>query len=342
MKLARELAWAAAAILLAFLIGGILTAFFGHDPVEAYRMLLLGAFGTGFDVATTFAAALPLVFTGLSVAVAFQCGLFNIGASGQFWLGGIAAAWIGYSVQLPAFLHCLLALSGAAAAGALWALAIPGLTKAYRGANEVITTLMMTYIAVELGHFLLEKGPMQGPGFSPESPKILASAVLPKLAPGTQLSWGVWFAPLAAILVWLLLYRTTLGFTLRMTGANLSAARYAGANPALAIIAALGISGAVSGFAGGMQILGVDHRLYDSFDLGYGFTGIVVALLGRNHPFGVLPAALLFGALDNGANSMQIFAEVPANLADVIKGIIIIFIAAEGLSRYFRVPGFRD
>ncbi|MEE2717250.1 MAG: ABC transporter permease [SAR324 cluster bacterium] len=330
----RSLAWTVTAIGLGFAVGGVLVAAFGHDPWLALTMMLSGAFGSSFDFATTLASSIPLALTGLAVALAFQAGLFNIGASGQFWLGAIAATWVGYSLPLPALVHPVVALLAAMLAGALWAAVIPGLAKVHRGAHEVITTLMLTYIAVELGHFLLEKGPMMTPGFNPESPKILESAHLPTLVSGTQLSAGLLLVPLCAGVGWLLLFRTPLGFGLRMTGHNPRAARYAGVSPTAATLLALALSGAFAGLAGGILILGVEHRLHNSFDVSYGFTGIVVALLARNHPIGVIPAALLFGALDNGAQAMQIFAEIPANLTEVIKGSIIFFVAAEGLGRW--------
>ncbi len=335
MRIARTL-WPLIAIVLAFIIGGILTYAFGHDPLSAYAALVSGSFGDLYAIASTLTTTLPLALTGLGVALSFQSGLFNIGAGGQFWLGGIAAAWVGYALELPPGLHIVVALAAAAIAGALWAAVIPGLAKAYRGAHEVITTLMMTYIAVYLGHYLVEGGPMQQPGFTPQSPVIHPTAVMSTLVPGSQLSWGIFLAPALAVLVWFILKRTTLGFSLRLAGFNPKAARYAGVSSVWAVLMALGISGAISGFAGGVQILGVYHRLFDGFSPSYGYTAIVVALLARNDPFGVLLAALLFGALDAGANQMQIVAGVPFNLAGVIQGIIIFFICAEGLLRYFR------
>jgi general nucleoside transport system permease protein len=333
--------WPFIATGLAILIGGGLAAVFGLDPVAAYGAMLGGAFGSGYAIATTLTNALPLMLTGLGIALSFRSGLFNIGASGQFWLGGIAAAWIGYGLVLPSCIHLPLALAAGAAAGAGWAAIVPGLAKAYRGANEVISTLMMTYVAVYLGHYLIEGGPMQAPGYTPQSPMIAPTAVLPALIPGSQLSWGIVLAPFVALLVWFALERTSLGFALRVTGYNPRAARYAGVTPAWAILVALSLSGAIAGFAGSVQVLGVDHRLYDSFGTGAGFTGIVVALMARNNPFAVLPVAVLFGALASGGNVMQLSAGVPFHLVDVIQGLIIFFIASEGLLRFVRGPQTR-
>jgi simple sugar transport system permease protein len=177
---------------------------------------------------------------------------------------------------------------------------------------------------------------MQQPGYTPQSPPMLPTAIIGRLVPGTQLTWAILLVPVLAVVVWYVLQRTSLGFSLRLAGYNLRAARYAGVNPVTAILTALAISGGLSGFAGSIQVLGVDRRLFDGFDPSYGYTAIVVALLARNNPYGTLLAAILFGALDTGANQMQIIADVPFNLAGVIQGIIIFFIAAEGLLRYFR------
>jgi ABC-type uncharacterized transport system permease subunit len=326
--------WPLIAILLAFVVGGLLTLAFGHNPLAAYGALLSGAWGGSYAIAATLTNALPLMVIGLGVALAFQGGLFNIGASGQYWMGAIAAAWVGYSFHLPVWIHLPLALLAGVVAGALWGSVVPGLAKAYRGANEVITTLMMTYVAVYLGHYLVEGGPMQAPGYTPQSPAVLPSALIPVLIPNTQLSWAILFVPLLALVVWFFFYRTVLGFALRVSGANPKAARYAGIQPVWMILLTLALSGGIAGLAGAVQVLGVDGRLFDSFDTNAGFTAIVVALLGRNDPWGVLLAALLFGMLASGANQMQIAAGVPVNLVEVIQGVIIFFVAAEGLLDY--------
>jgi len=335
MRAARAL-WPLIAIVIAFVVGGLLTFAFGNDPLIAYRALVSGAFGDLYSIASTLTVTLPLAITGLAVAFSFRSGLFNIGAGGQYWLGGIAAAWVGYAVHLPPVIHIVVAMLAGALAGAIWAAVIPGLAKAYRGAHEVITTLMMTYIATDFGHYLVEAGPMQQPGYTPQSPPMLPTAIIGTMVPGTQLTWAILLVPVLAVAVWFVLQRTSLGFSLRLAGYNLRAARYAGVNPVAAILTALAISGGLSGIAGSIQVLGVDRRLFDGFDPSYGYTAIVVALLARNDPYGTLLAAVLFGALDTGANQMQIVANVPFNLAGVIQGIIIFFIAAEGLLRYFR------
>ncbi|MDI3298441.1 MAG: ABC transporter permease [Bacillota bacterium] len=304
----------------------------GYNPLPAYAALFVGAFGTPFNIATTLAHSVPLMLTGLGVAVAFRSGLFNIGAEGQFWVGSIATTWVGYAVGgLPPALHVALALLAGAVAGALWGALVPGLLKAYTGAHEVITTMMMTYVAIQLSHFLLEGGPMQAPGYTPVSPDIRPSAFLPLLVPRTQLSAGLFIALGAAVIAWLILERTTLGYRMRAVGFNARAAAYAGIDVAATTVLALGLSGAFAGVAGAVEVLGVNHRLYDSFTAGYGFTAIVVALLAKNDPWATLGAALLFGALSTGASYMQLSAGVPSQLVDVVQGIIIFFIAADAI-----------
>jgi len=320
-------------ILIAVFIGSIVMLATGHSPAQAYAALFAGAFGSPVNAANTLASAIPLILSGLGVAVGFKAGLFNIGAEGQYWIGSMVAVWIGYSVPgLPPVLHVTLAIVLAMLAAGLWGGVIPGLAKALVGAHEVITTMMMSYIAIFLSHYMLENGPMMEPGFTPQSPVILDSAVIPKLMERTQLSWGLVIALAAVFFVWWLLFKTTLGFRLRAVGANQRGAKYAGINVPLHLVLALFISGTLAGLAGAVQMLGVQQRLYDSFSSGYGFTAIVVALLANNNPFGVILAALFFAALANGGQSMQLASGVPAHLTDVISGIIIFLIAAKGIA----------
>lgn len=318
------------AIGIAVLIGALGMIVSGHNPLQAYGALFLGAFGTKVNFANTLANAVPLILSGLGVAITFKAGLFNIGAEGQYWVGSMAAVWIGYSIPgLPPVLHVTLAfLAGMFVAG-LWAGVIPGLAKAFVGAHEVITTMMMSYIAIYLSHYMLEGGPMMASGYTPQSPMILPSAQLGKIVDRTQLSWGIAVAILAACIVYWIIYKTTLGFRLRTVGLNPRAAQYAGISVPIHLVLALFLSGALAGLAGAVQMLGVQHRLYDSFSSGYGYTAIVVALLANNHPFGVILAAIFFAALSTGGQAMQIASGVPAHLTEMISGIIIFLVAAK-------------
>jgi ABC-type uncharacterized transport system permease subunit len=316
----------------AILIGGIIVAALGYDPVQVYGSLLSGAFVGSFNLGNTLAGAIPLILAGLGVAVAFRAGLFNIGAEGQYWMGAVAATWCGIHFHtLPGWLHTLLCLAAAMVAGALWGGVIPGLTKAYLGAHEVITTMMLSYISVLFVKYLLEGGPLQAPGTNPQSPEVDPSVQLTHILPPSQLTTGLFIALIAAVLVWWLLQHSTVGFQLRAVGFNQRASRYAGIRVPLYIVLALGLSGMLAGLAGAVQLLGVDTRLYDSFSAQYGYTAIVVALLARNHPFGVILAAIFFSALNNGGQNMQQVSGVPASLTDVLTGLIVFFVAAERL-----------
>lgn len=217
--------------------------------------------------------------------------------------------------------------------GAIWGGVIPGLTKAFVGSHEVITTMMMSYIGILLARYLIEGGPMQEKGYNPQSPMIATNTQFPYFTQGlaqSQLSLiSVAITIVATLAVWFLLYKTTLGYKLRAVGYNQRAARYGGIPVALYIVIALSLSGLFAGLAGAVQMLGVDHRLSDGFTSNYGYTAIVVSLLARNNPFGVIVAGLFFGALNTGGQNMQIVSQVPAALTDVLTGLIIFFVGCE-------------
>ncbi|EJY57184.1 inner-membrane translocator [Alicyclobacillus hesperidum URH17-3-68] len=334
MKSLRSILLPMGASLLAMIIGGILVAALGYNPVTVYSSLISGAFGNGINIGNTITASLPLIIVGLGIAISFQSGLFNIGADGQYWIGATAAVWFGYHFNsLPGWLHMIVCIVVGMVAGALWAGIIPGLTKAYVGSHEVITTMMMSYIGILLARYLIEGGPMQQKGFNPQSPEIVQNTQFPYFTQGlmqSQLSLvAVAIAVVAVIAVWFLLYKTTLGYQLRTVGLNQRAARYAGINVKLFTVVALCLSGLFAGLAGAVQMLGVDHRLLDGFSSNYGYTAIVVSLLARNNPIGVIIAGLFFGALTTGGQNMQMVSNVPAALTDVLTGLIIFFVACE-------------
>lgn len=325
------------AISIAVFIGALGMWVTGHDPLQAYGALFIGAFGSSVNFANTLASAIPLILSGLGVAIAFKAGLFNIGAEGQYWIGSMGAVWIGYSIPgLPPVIHVALAFFVGMVLAGLWAGIIPGLAKALVGAHEVITTMMMSYIAIYLSHYMLENGPMMAPGYTPQSAVILPSAQLGIIVDRSQLSWGIAVALAASILVYGLINKTTMGFRLRTVGLNPRASHYAGINVSLHMVLALFLSGALAGLAGAVQMLGVQHRLYDSFSSGYGYTAIVVALLANNHPFGVILAAIFFAALSTGGQAMQIASGVPAHLTEMISGIIIFLVAAKELGLFLQ------
>jgi ABC-type uncharacterized transport system permease subunit len=277
--------------------------------------------------------ATPYIFAGLAVAVGFQGGLFNIGAEGQLFVGGLASVYVGYAITgLPWFVHLPLSLLAGILAGAIWG-AIPGLLKARTGAHEVINTIMMNYVAFRLTDHLLQ-GPMSRPDGLPITPEIEPSAYLPALLPRpVRLHVGFFLALAIAALIYWFLWRTTRGFEIRMVGANPRAARYAGVRITWITVLTMAVSGALAGLAGANQVLGLDHRLVRAFSTGYGFDSIALALLGNSHPAGVVLASLLFGFLRGGAARMQSVATVPVEIIRIVQGMVIIFIAAPEIIR---------
>ena len=279
-------------------------------------------------------SATPYILAGLAVAIGFRCGLFNIGAEGQLFMGALGAAYVGYSiVGMPAYFHLPLALLGGAVAGGIWA-AIPGYLKARFGAHEVVNTIMMNWIAFRLSDWLLF-GPMKASGYRPVTPNVEVTAELPRFfADPLRFNWGFVFALAMAALVYWFLFKTTLGFEIRSVGANPEASKYAGMSVTRNFVMVMALSGALAGLAGATQVLGVDHWVGAGFSAGYGFDSIALALLGKSHPLGVVLAALLFGVLRGGATNMQSVARIPIDLISVIQGLVIIFVAAPAIIRW--------
>lgn len=305
------------------------------QAIQVYRATgdtapLLQAF---WPITESLVASTPYILAGLAVALGFRCGLFNIGAEGQFFIGALCSAWVGYTfIGLPWFIHLPLALLAGAAGGALWA-AIPGYLKAATGAHEVVNTIMMNWISFRLSDWLLT-GPMKAPGYRPVTPQIEATAALPRLFPAPlRVHAGFFLALAVAALVYWLLFKTTIGFEIRAVGANPDAARYAGISITLNFILAMVFSGALAGLAGACQVLGTDHWVGQGFSAGYGFDAIALALLGKSHPLGVVLAALLFGTLRSGATRMQSIAGIPIDIISIIQGLVIIFVAAPAIIR---------
>jgi general nucleoside transport system permease protein len=341
MKSFREILFPLAAVAAAFLVGAVLILAVGDSPVRTYELLIGSALTWPDGIGYTLFYATPLIFTGLAVAVAFRCGLLNIGAEGQLYIASFATAWVGITFAgLPALLLVPLCFLAALLSGGFWG-AVPGVLKARFGAHEVITTIMMNFIAIALasyftqyhykppGDALLETVPIG------ENAHILRLArFLPGFPERIPLNVAFLLALLACLLVYLFLWRTRWGYEIRATGANAAAAQYGGIATGKQIVLAMAISGALAGMVGVNEVLGYRYRYYDSFSSGYGFTGIAVALLGRNHPVGVILASLLFGALLRGGLFVDIFTEhVSKDLVLVLQGIIILFVAAEALFR---------
>jgi simple sugar transport system permease protein len=322
-------------------VGGIVIAAVGGNPFYAYLGLFQGAFGSAKAWSETGVWASPYIFAGLAVALAFKGGLFNIGAEGQLALGAVVAAWIGYAlpdmlgISLPVIIHLPLAIILGVLAGALWG-AIPGALKAYTGGHEVINTIMMNYIALNMVSFLLN-GPMKdkSPGnVVARTPPIAESARFTPIFEGFRLHWGFVLALLVAVFIWWLLWKTTLGFEIRTVGLNPDAAQYAGINVKRTIILTMAISGALAGLAGVIEVTGLNYRHELGFSVGYGFDAIAIALLGKTHPAGVVLGAIIFAGMRNGATRMQFLTQIPVDVISVIQALILLFVAADAIIRY--------
>jgi ABC-type uncharacterized transport system permease subunit len=343
---------AIASIVLALLVGAVLIivsnddalskfSYFFSAPLDgikaglnavgdAYWALLKGSVGSGAALRGTLEKAAPLICGGLGVSLAFRAGLFNIGAQGQLIAGATAAAYVGFTWNLPVVLHLLAALVAAMVAGGIWG-GIVGLLKAQTGAHEVILTIMLNYVALQILRWLLNLNAFQAPGSdNPTSPLVDSDARFPQLF-GVHL--GFYVALLAAVGVWWLLSRTTLGFEMRAVGANPDAARTAGMSVAKAYVLAMVVAGLLAGLAGAQQIVGHQDPLTDGIAGSIGFDSITVALLGRATPSGTVLAALLFGALQSGGIQMQAATGTPLSLSTVLQALIVLFIAAPALVR---------
>jgi ABC-type uncharacterized transport system permease subunit len=333
----QKLAFRVIAILVALLIGVLVISWFGKNPWLAYRHLFNGAFGSWTNFGETLVYVSPLILTGLSIAVAFRCGLFNIGAEGQYIMGMMGAAWMGTVFTcLPPWIYIPLTMLTGALAGALWG-ALPGFFKAKYGAHEVISTIMMNYIALHFVGYLVNQVLIAPPGTSPVTRMISDSAKLTRLIPPSRANTGIFVALAFLGLIYLFLWKTKWGYEIRAVGLNKEAARYAGINVTRNIVLAMMVSGGLAGLSGALQIQGIQYRFVDLFGFpGYGLDGIAVALLGNNHPLGVLGGAILFGAMNCGALQMQSMAGISKHLIGVMQAIIILFIGADYLLKKFK------
>ncbi len=341
------------AVITALLVGAVIILVSGGNPVRAYEGLYEGSIGCpgalsgdagiqvtrlvcASSVTDTLITATPFVIAGLAVAFAFKGGLFNIGVEGQLLAGSLATVLVGYKLDgLPAALHITLALAAGIAAGAVYG-AIPGLLKAYTGAHEVIVTIMLNYVAGTMTSYLLS-GVMKDPrsGAVARTPYIDTAARLPDVWPGPEmLHLGAVFAVLTAIGLWWVLQRTTIGYEVRTVGANPHAARYAGMSVARTVALTMAVAGGLAGMAGAIEVTGVNYYHTPGFSVGYGFDSIAIALLGRAHPVGVIPAALLFGALRGGSSRMQFLTQIPVDIIQVIQALVLLFVAAPAIVRW--------
>ena len=314
-------------VLLALGVAGALLWANGTDPLAAYRSMAEAAFGSTFALSTTIVKALPRLLPALGIALALRAGLWNVGAEGQLYMGALAAAGVAlYGPELTFPVGTALALLAAVVAGSLWG-AIPGVLRAKRGISEVITSLMLVYVAINFTNYVVE-GPwlMSGSTF-PGTEAVPSELRLPIIWSGTLLNAGVIVAAAVVLVVAFVLSRTVFGLQLRAIGGNERASRVAGVPVGWVTVAALMASGALAGLAGGIEVLGSRGRLIEGFSPGYGFEAIAIALLGRLSPWGIVGAALLFGALDAGGAALQTTAEgVSAAIVPITEGVAVIFV----------------
>jgi simple sugar transport system permease protein len=335
-------------LLVAFLVAGIVVLLVGENPLSAAVILIDGAFGSGQNIAYTLYYATNFIFTGLAVAVAFHAGLFNIGGEGQAYIAGLGVALVclAFDAVLPWWLTFPLAILSAAAVGAAWAF-IPAYLQAKRGSHIVITTIMFNFIAASVMVYLLV-GPLKPAGsMAPQTRNFLEGAQLPKLGwllesvglsvRSAPLNVSFLLALLMAFAVWVLIWRTKLGYEMRTFGFSPKAARYAGISEARIVIVAMLISGALAGMMALNPIMGDQHHMSLDFVAGAGFVGIAVALMGRSHPAGIVPAAILFGVLYQGGAELAFeMPNISRDMIVIIQGLVILFAGA--LEHMFRAP----
>src|ERR1044071_9950926 len=351
-SLLKELLFPFIAVIAAFVVGGIIVWMVGDNPLLVYELFLTSAFGSIDGIGYTLFYATPLIFTGLAVAVAFKCGLLNIGAEGQLIAAAFATAWVGLMLPgLPGWFVAILAGLPAILVGGIWA-GIPGVLKAKFGAHEVITTIMMNFIAVAIVSYLtqyhyrkqgdpiletlpiaeMQNGVLVGPHI-PRMHALLAPLGI-SFPSHVPLNLAFLLAVAACGLVYVFLWKTKWGYELRAVGINPSAAEYGGISIRRNIVMAMVLSGMLAGMVGINEVLGYRYRYYDGFSAGYGFTGIAVALLGRNHPAGVFFAGLLFGALGRSKLFIAIFTDkVSKDWTVILQAIVILFVACEAIFR---------
>ena len=330
------------ATLAALALGAVMLLFLKVNPIEAYKALWQGAFGSTNAFAETLVKATPLLLVGIGICISFRGDVINIGGEGQMIIGAIFATWVGLTfTSLPGWLVITLAMIAGFLGGAVWG-GIPGFLKAYFRVNEILSTVMMNAIAVQIMNFML-RGPMIDPiqaqkaSKIPQTARLIEAFRLARWAP-TRLHLGALIAVVLAILVYILLWRTTLGYRIRAVGLNPSASRYAGIKVPRYVVMALLLSGAFAGLAGAIQVYGVNYRMItdgsaSGFTGNAGFNGIVAALFGQLHPLWSIPASILFGALLVGANQMQRVVQVPSALITALNGLVVVFVVSSEFLR---------
>lgn len=331
------------ATLAALLVGAILLIVLGVNPITAYRALIDGAFGSQNAFAETLVRATPLLLIGVGICIAYRGNVINIGGEGQMIVGALVGVWVGLTfTNLPGWLNVAFGMLMGAIAGSIWG-GIPGVLKAYFNVNEILSTVMMNAIAVQFKNFFLT-GPLIDPAQAdiasqiPQTARLEEIFRLPRLWQPTRLHFGSVIAVILAVLVYILLWRTTTGYRIRAVGQNPHASKYAGIHVKRYVVLALLLSGALAGLAGAIQVYGVNYRMITDgsptgFTGGAGFNGIVAALFGQLHPIITIPASVLFGALLVGANAMQRVVQIPSALITALNGLVVVFVVSSEIWR---------
>lgn len=316
------------ATVFALVLGMLLIYAIGFDPFSAAVSMVEGAFGSKNAFGETLVKMTPLIFTGMSYALASRCGLTNLGMEGQLYMGALAGTATGiYVAGLPAALHLPLTILAGFIGGGLWGL-IAGTLKVRFGASEIITTVMLNTIAISFIDYMVNGPMIEPPGINCQTQPVRSSAQLPTLISGTRAHWGFVIAIAFVVLFWLFLWRSKRGYEVRVAGLNLSAARYSGIHTNRNILLVMFLAGGLAGLAGCNEILGIQIRMIPEISPGYGFDGIAVSLIGNNTPFGIVIGALLFGAFRAGGNRMQIRAKVPNAIVSVVQALVIFAVVA--------------
>lgn len=298
----------------------------GFNLKEGFRLFYNGSLGNFYALSETLLKMVPLTIVGLGCAISFQAGQFNIGGEGQLIIGGLIAGYIGYAWNLPPIIHSIIAMIIGGIGGGFFAL-LPGFLKAKKGINEIISTIMLNYVALYFASYL-SGGPMRDPqSMMAAFPKVKSSAIIPPIAIGTRIHYGLFVMIGLVILANIFLQKTISGFRIRAIGANPVASKYYGINVSKEIIKAMFISGFLCGIAGCIEVLGVHGRFLPQFSPGYGYDGITIALIGNLNPYGVAAAAFFFGTLRAGLGDMQIFMEMPKQLPTLMQGVVVLFLA---------------
>jgi general nucleoside transport system permease protein len=325
-----------AGVIVALLIGAIMLVILKADPIAAYAALFKGGFGTSYGWTSTLVKATPLLLVGLGICIAFRANVINIGGEGQIIAGAMMGTWFPLTFHTwPGWLLIPASMIMGFLAGAAWGF-IPGILKARLHVNEILSTIMMNSIAQQLMNILLQ-GPLMDPAgvsagtFLPQSAALPAQVWLPRLVPRTLLHAGAIVAVVLAFVVYLFLWRTTIGYRIRAVGLNPDASRYSGINVPFHQALSMTLAGGFAGLAGVIEVIGVQHRLMEGLTSGYGFTGIVAALLGGLHPLGLIPASILFGGLLVGGDTMQRAVQVPSSLIGALLGLVVLFVSGSAL-----------